>query len=293
MMGIRVCDHENQESGEQRRNEHAMSKKMKKNRSDLEMEMPEISKKAYEETLYRLQVELVKLQRHFIQCDDKILIIFEGRDAAGKDGTIKRITEHLSPRETRVVALGKPSDRDNSSWYFQRYVPHLPASQELVLFNRSWYNRAGVERVMGFCTDEEYEEFMSSVLEFEHMLVRSGIKLLKYYLDISKSEQEERLEDRKKDPLTQWKVSGLDKVAIKKWKQYTEARNEMLVRTHNLVTPWMIVRADDKPLTRLNVIKDMLSRLDYSGKDNSLIAPDPRVIMPFDIAYLEKGLLAQ
>jgi polyphosphate kinase 2 len=270
-----------------------MSKKRKKNGLDLEMEMPTISKKTYEEMLYRLQIELVKLQRHFIQCDDKILIIFEGRDAAGKDGTIKRITQHLSPRETRVVALGKPSDRDNSSWYFQRYVPHLPASQELVLFNRSWYNRAGVERVMGFCTDEEYEEFMSSVLEFEHMLVRSGIKLLKYYLDISKSEQEERLEDRKKDPLTQWKVSGLDEVAIKKWKQYTEARNEMLVRTHNLITPWTIVRADDKPLTRLNVIKDMLSRLDYAGKDNSLIAPDPRVIMPFDIAYLENDLLAQ
>jgi polyphosphate kinase 2 len=283
----------NQGSGEQRRNRHAMSKKRKKNGLDLEMEMPEISKKAYEEMLYLLQVELVKLQRHFIQCNDRILVIFEGRDAAGKDGTIKRITEHLSPRETRVVALGKPSDRDNNSWYFQRYVPHLPVSQELVLFNRSWYNRAGVERVMGFCTDEEYEEFMSSVLEFEHMLVRSGIKLLKYYLDISKSEQAERLEDRKKDPLTQWKVSGLDEVAIKKWKQYTEARNEMLVRTHNLITPWTIVRADDKPLTRLNVIKDMLNRLDYAGKDESLVLPDTRVIMPFDIAYLEKGLLAQ
>lgn len=283
----------NQGSGEQRRNRHAMSKKRKKNGLDLEMEMPEISKKAYEEMLYLLQVELVKLQRHFIQCNDRILVIFEGRDAAGKDGTIKRITEHLSPRETRVVALGKPSDRDNNSWYFQRYVPHLPVSQELVLFNRSWYNRAGVERVMGFCTDEEYEEFMSSVLEFEHMLVRSGIKLLKYYLDISKSEQAERLEDRKKDPLTQWKISGLDEVAIKKWKQYTEARNEMLVRTHNLITPWTIVRADDKPLTRLNVIKDMLNRLDYAGKDESLVLPDTRVIMPFDIAYLEKGLLAQ
>jgi polyphosphate kinase 2 len=289
---IRVSDNEDHGSGDQRRYEHAMSKKMKKNGLDMEMQMPEISKKAYEEMLYRLQVELVKLQRHFIQCDDKILIIFEGRDAAGKDGTIKRIIEHLSPRETRVVALGKPSDRDNNTWYFQRYVPHLPASQELVLFNRSWYNRAGVERVMGFCTDEEYEEFMNSVLEFEHMLVRSGIKLLKYYLDISKSEQAERLEDRKKDPLTQWKVSSLDEVAIKKWKQYTEARNEMLVRTHNLITPWTVVRADDKPLTRLNVIKDMLNRLDYAGKDESLVLPDSRIIMPFDIAYLEKGLLA-
>lgn len=143
---------------------------------------PEISKKAYKNSLHKLQIELVKLQRHFIRCDDKILIIFEGRDAARKDGTIKRIVQHLSPRETRVVALGKPSDRDRTSWYFQRYVSHLPAAQELVLFNRSWYNRAGVERVMGFCTDAEYEEFMGSVSEFEHMLVRSGIKLLKYCL---------------------------------------------------------------------------------------------------------------
>lgn len=269
------------------------SKKTKKSGMGIEIEMPKISKKEYKETLYRLQVELVKLQRHFILCNDKILVIFEGRDAAGKDGTIKRITEHLSPRETRVVALGKPSDRDNNSWYFQRYVPHLPASQELVLFNRSWYNRAGVERVMGFCTDEEYEEFMTSVPEFEHMLIRSGIKLLKYYLDINKPEQAERLEDRKRNPLTQWKISGLDELALKKWKQYTQARNEMLARTHNLITPWTVVRADDKPLTRLNVIKDMLSRLDYAGKDGSLISPDSRIIMPFDIAYLEKGLLAQ
>jgi polyphosphate kinase 2 (PPK2 family) len=140
----------------------------------------EMSKKDYDETLYRLQIELVKLQRHLIKSGEKIVAIFEGRDAAGKDGTIKRITEHLSPREMRVVALGKPSDRDRSSWYFQRYIQYLPAAQELVLFNRSWYNRAGVERVMGFCTNDEYEEFMNSVLEFEHMLIRAGLKLLKY-----------------------------------------------------------------------------------------------------------------
>ena len=206
---------------------------------------PEISKKAYKDSLHKLQVELVKLQRHFISCNDKILIIFEGRDAAGKDGAIKRIVQHLSPRETRVVALGKPSDRDRSSWYFQRYTPYLPAAQELVLFNRSWYNRAGVERVMGFCSEEEYEEFMGSVLEFEHILVRSGIRLLKYYLDISKPEQKRRLEERKHDPLTQWKVSTLDNVALKKWKQYSRARDEMLARTHNAIAPWTIVRADD------------------------------------------------
>ena len=254
--------------------------------------LPELSKKDYEETLYKLQIELVKLQRHFIKCGDRILIIFEGRDAAGKDGTIKRITQHLSPRETRVVALGKPSDRDRSSWYFQRYTPYLPATQELVLFNRSWYNRAGVEPVMGFCTDAEYDEFMASVPEFEHMLVRSGIKLLKYYLDISKSQQAERLDDRKKDPLAQWKISALDDYAIKKWKEYGLARDKMLAHTHNLTAPWTIVRADDKQLARINIIKDLLSRLDYESKDERLVMPDKRVVMEFEISFIEEGVLA-
>lgn len=253
---------------------------------------PELSKKDYEETLYRLQVELVKLQRHFIKCGDKILIIFEGRDAAGKDGTIKRIVQHLSPRETRVVALGKPSDRDRSSWYFQRYIPYLPAAQELVLFNRSWYNRAGVEPVMGFCTNAEYDEFMTSVPEFEHMLVRSGIKLMKYYLDISKSEQAERLDARKKDPLAQWKISALDEHAIKKWKEYGLARDKMLAHTHNLTTPWTIVHADDKQLARVNIIKDFLSRLDYENKDERLVMPDKRIVMEFEISFIEHGVLA-
>lgn len=252
----------------------------------------EMSKQAYKHSLRQLQIELVKLQRHFIQCDEKILIIFEGRDAAGKDGAIKRIVQHLSPRETRVVALGKPSDRDRSSWYFQRYVPYLPAAQELVLFNRSWYNRAGVERVMGFCSGAEYEEFMGSVLEFEHMLVRSGIKLLKYYLDISKVEQKQRLNERKRDPLTQWKISALDDWAIKKWKQYSLARDEMLARSHNPVTPWIIVRANDKQLARLNIIKDMLSRLHYADKDERLVLPDPQIVLTYDTAYLENGVLA-
>lgn len=251
----------------------------------------QISKHEYRKTLHALQVELVKLQRHFIKCNDKILIIFEGRDASGKDGTIKRIVQHLSPRETRIVALGRPSDRDHTSWYFQRYVPYLPAAQELVLFNRSWYNRAGVERVMGFCTDVEYEEFMDSVSEFEHMLVRSGIKLLKYYLDISKREQKKRLNERMTDPLTQWKVSALDDQAIKKWKPYSLARNEMLARSHNTMTPWTIVRADNKCLTRLNVIKDLLSRLNYADKDERLVLPDPRVILTYDATYLENGVL--
>jgi len=162
-----------------------------------------IQKQDYINTLQQLQVELVKLQNHIIKNDDKILIIFEGRDAGGKDGTIKRIIQHLSPREIRVVALGKPSDRDLSTWYFQRYTSHLPAAQEMVLFNRSWYNRAGVERVMGYCNDNEYHEFIETVSHYEQLLVRSGIKLLKYYLDISKNEQKKRLKERQQDPLKQ------------------------------------------------------------------------------------------
>lgn len=255
-------------------------------------EPSESSEKAYEQNLRRLQVELVKLQRQVIKSDDKILVILEGRDAAGKDGAIKRIIQHLSPREIRVVALGKPSDRDRSAWYFQRYVPHLPAAQELVLFNRSWYNRAGVEQVMGFCTDAEHEEFMTSVPDFEHLLVRSGIKLVKYYLDISKDEQKKRLRDRATDPLKQWKISPIDKQAIKYWKQYSAARNEMLARSHTPTTPWTLVHTDDKHEARLNVIRDLLGRLRYKGKDKQLTRPDPEIVFPFDTACLENGRLA-
>lgn len=251
------------------------------------------SKKIYKDSLRQLQVELVKLQRHFIECNDKILIILEGRDASGKDGTIKRIVQHLSPRETRVVALGKPSDRDRTSWYFQRYVPYLPAAQELVLFNRSWYNRAGVERVMGFCTEAEHEEFMGSVSNFENMLVRSGVKLLKYYLDISKAEQKRRLQDRKTDPLKQWKVSAIDDQAVKHWKAYSLARNEMLARSHNPMAPWTLVRANDKRLARLNIIKDLLGRLHYAGKNKRLIRPDPQIVFAYDVSNLENGQLAK
>lgn len=268
-----------------------MSKKG--NKKELSGHAPSITKKAYKDSLHKLQVELVKLQRHFIKCDDKILIILEGRDASGKDGTIKRIVQHLSPRETRVVALGKPSDRDRTSWYFQRYVPYLPAAQELVLFNRSWYNRAGVERVMGFCTEAEHEEFMGSVSNFENMLVGSGVKLLKYYLDISKAEQKRRLRDRKEDPLKQWKVSPIDDQAIKHWKAYSRARNEMLARTHNPMAPWTLVRANDKRLARLNIIKDLLGRLHYTGKDDRLIRPDRRIVFGYDVSNRENGQLAK
>jgi polyphosphate kinase 2 len=252
-----------------------------------------ISKKAYKASLHHLQVELVKLQRHFIKCNDKILIIFEGRDGSGKDGTIKRIVQHLSPRETRVVALGKPSDRDRASWYFQRYVPYLPAGQELVLFNRSWYNRAGVERVMGFCTEAEHEEFMGSVSHFEDMLVGSGVKLLKYYLDIGKAEQKRRLKDRRTDPLKQWKVSPIDDQAIKHWKAYSLARNEMLARSHTSTAPWTLVRANDKRLARLNVIKDLLGRIHYAGKDKRLIRTDPQIVSAYDISSPAHGPLAK
>ncbi|MBX9753787.1 MULTISPECIES: polyphosphate kinase 2 [Pseudomonas] len=240
-----------------------------------------ISREDYREQLHLLQLEMVKLQRHFIGCRDKILVILEGRDSSGKDGSIKRIVKHLSPRETRVVALGKPSDRDRSGWYFQRYVPHLPVAEELVLFNRSWYNRAGVEHVMDFCTQDEYEEFMTSVPQFEEMLVNSGIKLLKYYLDISKEEQIKRLADRKHDPLKQWKISPIDSVAVKQWKAYSDARDAMLTRTHTAIAPWHIVRTDNKHLGRLNLMRDILRRLHYAGKKDKNVRPDLNIVFEF------------
>ncbi len=254
--------------------------------------MRNFSQRKYKKTLRNLQIELVKLQRHFIACHDKILIIFEGRDASGKDGTIKRIVQHLSPRETRVVALGKPSNREQTSWYFQRYVPHLPAAEELVLFNRSWYNRAGVERVMGFCSDAEYEQFMESVPNFEQMLVRSGITLLKYYLDISKGEQKKRLKERTTDPLEQWKTNPIDDQALKYWRRYSKARNEMLARSHTTWAPWTIVRADDKRQARLNVIRDVLTRVHYAKKNRRLIVPDRSVIVPWSAAADSAEVLA-
>ena len=250
------------------------------------------AKRHYKEELHQLQVELVKLQRHIIRKNDKILVILEGRDAAGKDGSIKRITAHLSPRETRVVALGKPSDREESQWYFQRYVPHLPAAQEFVFFNRSWYNRAGVEKVMGFCTDAQYEEFFAEVTDFEGMLVRSDIRFIKVYLDISKHEQKRRLKARKDNPLKQWKTSPIDLQAVKHWKDYSQARNEMFARSHSTLCPWTIVRADDKKAARLQIIKEILLRLDYDGKDTTLVSPDRSLIFDYDPTYVENGSIA-
>ena len=251
-----------------------------------------MDKKEYKKVLHGLQVELVKLQRHFIAQDEKILVLLEGRDAAGKDGTIKRIVQHLSPRETRVVALGAPSSRETTQWYFQRYVRYLPTAQEFVLFNRSWYNRAGVERVMGFCSENECEAFFDTVLDFERMLMRSGIKLFKYYLDISKDEQRKRLKDRRNDPLKQWKISPIDAQALKYWDAYSAARNEMLTRTHTKQSPWMIVAADDKRPARINMIKHLLAQLDYEGKDNELVRGDRSVVFTFEKARLGDGTIA-
>jgi polyphosphate kinase 2 len=245
----------------------------------------------YKAQLHKLQIELVKLQRHFIARGEKILVLFEGRDAAGKDGCIKRITQYLSPRETRVVAMSKPSDHERDGWYFQRYVAHLPYPEELVLFNRSWYNRAGVEHVMDYCTDKQYVEFMESVPKFEETLVGSGIRLLKYYLDIGRKEQKKRLAKRRNDPLKQWKASPVDAVALKKWKAYSTARNAMLLQTHTKVAPWRIVKADDKIAARLNIIRDILSQLPYAGKDHELLEVDSAVVFPYSPQCVESGRL--
>ncbi|MEY4641805.1 MAG: hypothetical protein RLZZ227_1799 [Pseudomonadota bacterium] len=244
--------------------------------------MKKTTKPDYKTELRELQVELVKLQRHVISKGAAILILFEGRDASGKDGTIKRITEHLSPRETRVVALGKPTELETRAWYFQRYVTQLPLRGEIVLLNRSWYNRAGVEKVMGFCSDAEYETFMRTVNDFELLLLNSGIILLKYYLDITRDEQRRRLAERRKSPLTQWKISPIDASAMEHWHDYTVAKEAMLQRTHTAASPWIIVEADDKHATRLNVIRDILQRLDWPKRARRLVAPDPDLVYAFE-----------
>lgn len=247
----------------------------------------------YKAELRALQIELVKLQRDIIRKNEKILVILEGRDSAGKDGSIKRIIEHLSPRETRVVALSKPSDREVSQWFFQRYIEHLPSAAEMVFFNRSWYNRAGVEKVMGFCTDQQYEEFFAEVNNFEGMLVRSGIHLFKFYLDISRDEQKQRLEARKDDPLKQWKTSPIDEKALKHWRDYSEARNIMFARSHSPFAPWIIVNANDKKIARLQLIKGLLSRLSYTDKDEMRVLPDQSIIFEYESLYLDNGMIQE
>ena len=247
----------------------------------------------YKKDLRRLQVDLVRMQVAAVKSGEKILVVLEGRDAAGKDGTIKRLTEFLSPRNTRVVALPKPSDRQATQWYFQRYVPHLPAAGEFVVFNRSWYNRAGVEKVMGFSTAEQQEQFLHDAPDFELMLTKADIRLVKYWLDISKDEQEDRLEARRKDPLKQLKVSDLDAVAQAKWKAYSKARDEMLMRTNPDWAPWICVRNDHKKAGRLNLIRDLLHRVAPKDILKDVERPDPAVVFPFEAAALEDGRLAK
>lgn len=217
----------------------------------------------YFEELLRLQGELVKLQDWVIKKKLKVVVLFEGRDAAGKGGVIKRITQRLNPRICRVAALSAPNERERTQWYFQRYINHLPAGGEIVLFDRSWYNRAGVERVMGFCTDDEYEEFFRSVPEFEKMLQRSGIILIKYWFSISDDEQHLRFMMRIKDPLKQWKLSPMDLESRRLWESYTKAKEAMIERTHTEDSPWWVVEADDKKRARLNCIHHLLSQIEY------------------------------
>ncbi len=253
----------------------------------------ELGTHEYHKALLKLQIELVKLQRGMIAAGDRILVLLEGRDAAGKDGAIKHVIEHLSPRETRVVALGPPSDRERHSWYFQRYVRYLPAAGEMVLFNRSWYNRAGVEPVMGFCTKRETREFLETVPAFERMLVRSGISLFKYYLDIDKREQKRRLAERRRDPLKQWKLSPVDAKAQQLWHQYSKARDAMFERTHTEFAPWTVIRANDKHRARLNLIRDLLSRIDYRDRDKRLIRPERDIVFAYDPRLVANGTIAR
>ncbi len=232
------------------------------------------ARRSYFRNLFRLQGELVKLQDWVQQSREKVVILFEGRDAAGKGGVIKRITQRLNPRVARVAALPAPNDRERTQWYFQRYVSHLPAAGEIVLFDRSWYNRAGVERVMGFCTEDEYEEFFRSVPEFEKMLVRSGIRLIKYWFSITDEEQHLRFLGRIHDPLKQWKLSPMDLQSRVRWEEYTKAKEAMLERTHIPEAPWWVVPADDKKKARLNCISHLLSQIPYAD------VPHDEVVLP-------------
>jgi polyphosphate kinase 2 len=244
------------------------AKKLKNNDSGM-------TTKEYEKELQRLQIELVKLQGWIKEKGLKVIVIFEGRDAAGKGGVIKRITETLNPRIVRVVALATPTEREQSQWYFQRYVAHFPAAGEMVLFDRSWYNRAGVEKVMGFCTKEQVEEFFRSCPEFERMLIRSGIILLKYYFSVSNEEQEKRFQARINDITRRWKLSPMDLASRSKWVEYSKAKDEMFKYTDTKQSPWYVVNADDKKKARLNCIRHLLSQIPYED-----LTPEPIVLPP-------------
>lgn len=235
--------------------------------------------KDYEEHLLALQTELLKVQAWVKDAGERIVMIFEGRDAAGKGGTIKRFTEHLNPRGARVIALEKPSEREKTQWYFQRYITHLPSAGEILFFDRSWYNRAGVERVMNFCTPNEYLEFMRECPDIERMLARSGIRLYKYWFSVTREEQARRFASREHDPLKQWKLSPIDKASLDKWDAYTEAKEAMFFYTDTADAPWTIVKSDDKKRARLNCMQHFLSTLDYPGKNRSVVrGPDPLIV---------------
>jgi polyphosphate kinase 2 len=244
-----------------------------------------IKKRDYEKTKNSLQVELLKVQRWVKESGKKVVIIFEGRDAAGKGGTIKRFMEHLNPRGARVVALEKPTIAEQGQWYFQRYIDHLPSAGEMVMFDRSWYNRAGVERVMGFCEPNAYLEFMRQCPEIERMLVRDGVLFYKYWFSVTQEEQRKRFESRKRDPLKQWKLSPIDQASIDKWDDYTEAKEAMFFYTDTADAPWTIIKSDDKKRARLNCMRHFLSTLDYDGKDHETIGePDPFIVTTSDHA---------
>ena len=247
----------------------------------------------FKRELRGLQIQLVRLQRDLIENGSRVLVIFEGRDGAGKDGTIRHLTEHMSPRDTRIFAPPKPSDRETHEWYYQRFVRHLPGAGEFVYFNRSWYNRAGVERVMGLCTEKEVEEFFDTVKEFESLLVRSGLSLRKYYLDITKDEQKRRLADRQKDPLKAWKNSPVDAAALKNWKAYSSARDEMFLRTSHGLAPWRLVKANHKKRAHVAVLRDLLDSFSYPGKKNALVEPDRETVFVWTPGIERDGVLAR
>jgi polyphosphate kinase 2 len=244
-----------------------------------------LSRDAYEVGKRLLQIELLKLQQHIEAKGERIVMVFEGRDAAGKGGTIKRFTEHLNPRGARVVALSKPTPREQTQWYFQRYVAHLPAAGEMVMFDRSWYNRAGVERVMGFCTDDEYAEFLRQAPTLEEALVQSGIHLVKFWFSVSQLEQRTRFVIRQLDPVRQWKLSPMDLASLDKWDAYTDAKERMFTATHTELAPWTVIKSNDKKRARLEAMRHVLSLFEYEGKDAAAVgAPDRRIVVsPNDV----------
>jgi polyphosphate kinase 2 len=248
-----------------------------------------LNRKKYEFQKYQLQIELLKLQNWVKNTGQKIIIVFEGRDTAGKGGTIKRFMEHLNPRGARVIALEKPSTREKGEWYFQRYIRHFPTNGEIILFDRSWYNRAGVEKVMGFCTPEEYETFLAQAPRFEHMLVESGIHLFKLWLSVSRQEQKRRFKQREQDPLKQWKLSPMDVASMDKWDDYTRAKERMFEETDTPFAPWTVIKSDDKRRARINAMRHILYSLPYTDKDPVVVTkPDDLIVSNASYLYSKR-----